>query len=98
MKISGAAVVSIACIPVAGAFVARSRLSSGVHSISLNLHHDDNHSSIDTHRNEWLGPLAAVVTGLTIASQAAMADQPFNPVSNPSVVEATSGVLQGGKN
>lgn len=94
MKISGAAVVSIACIPVTGAFVARSGPSSVANTIQLNLHHGDNQSrNVDTHRNEWFGRVAAAVAGLTIASQAAMADQSFMATSFPPLADATTPVI-----
>jgi hypothetical protein len=86
MKISRAAVVSIACIPVAGAFVVTHHdrsctRASSINTIQLNLcqhpgdedNHNINNNDNQNGINHWFGPFAAAITGLTIASQVAMA-------------------------
>jgi hypothetical protein len=72
MKVTGAAILALSCIPSTVAFVTTSHKSS---TSQLNLKADN--------KNDWFGPTVTAVAGLTLASQMAVA----SVVADPTVIQ-----------
>jgi hypothetical protein len=70
MKVSGAAILALSCIPSTVAFVTTSHKSS---TSQLNLKADN--------KNDWFGPTVTAVAGLTLASQMAVASVVADPTA-----------------
>jgi phosphohistidine swiveling domain-containing protein len=79
MKIFCAAVLAVSCMPYSAAFTGPQVVNRSAQASKLNLH-----GKSDGESPSWVGPAAAVVTGLTVASQVAGASVgvpvPVNPV------------------
>jgi uncharacterized iron-regulated membrane protein len=66
MKIFGSAVLAVCCMPYSAAFVGPQAAFRPAQTSKLNLH-----PNLDGDTPAWAGPAAAMVAGLTLASQVA---------------------------
>ena len=83
MKVSASAVLALALLPSAGAFVSHSKTSASPCQLSLH-----------TDKSAWLGPAATAAAGLTLASQIAGA----TPVPTMDAVAVVPPMIQQGRN
>ena len=79
MKIFGAAVLAVSCMPYSAAFISPQVVNRPAQASKLNLH-----GKSDGESRSWVGPAATLVAGLTVASHVAGASVgvtiPANPV------------------
>lgn len=85
MKISAAAVASLACVQCSSAFVGPQFANNALRASKLNLHGDS-----DGEIRGWVGSASAVVAGLAFASQAAGASVDL-PVQMSPAIEVMNG-------
>jgi hypothetical protein len=90
MKITAAAVASLAYVQCSSAFVGPQFANKALRASKLNLNGDSDGDSLG-----WIGSASAVVAGLTFASQAAgaLVDLPVSPMSP--VIEVSNGKRMG---